>query len=52
MHGNLLAKLTAPHPVDPIADGDLGMLAVADITSEDACSAPPLHRLGRSARFG
>ena len=36
-------KLVATHPVDPFADHDLGMLAVADIAAESTRAAVPAH---------
>ena len=40
-----LAELADPHPVNPLADHDLGMLAIADLAAEDTGTAFPAHRL-------
>jgi hypothetical protein len=36
------AKLAGPHPVDPLGDHDLGMLAVANLAAEDTFAALPV----------
>jgi hypothetical protein len=44
------AKLDAPHPVDPLGDHDLSVLAIADIAAEDTGAALPPHRLTGTPR--
>jgi hypothetical protein len=39
------AQLGGPHPVDPLGNHDLGMLAIADIAAENTRAALPTHRL-------
>jgi hypothetical protein len=41
----LSAKLAGPHPINPLSDHDLGMLAIANIAAESTCAALPTHRL-------
>jgi len=38
------AKLRGPHPIDPLGDHDLSMLAIANIAAEDAGAVLPEHR--------
>ena len=41
--GTRLAQLADPHPVDTLADDDLGMLAVVESAAEDTGAVLPLH---------
>jgi hypothetical protein len=36
-------KLSDPHPVDPLGDHDLGMLAIANVAAEDTGATLPAH---------
>jgi hypothetical protein len=39
------AKLPRLHPVNPLGDHDLSMLAIADVSAEDTGAALPAHRV-------
>jgi hypothetical protein len=39
------AQFAGPHPVNPLGDHDLGMLAIANIAAEDTRATLPAHRL-------
>jgi hypothetical protein len=43
--GDASTKLSDPHPVDPLGDHDLGMLAIANFAAENSRAALPAHRL-------
>jgi hypothetical protein len=39
------AQLAGLHPIDPLGDDDLGVLAVANVAAENTRAAFPAHRL-------